>query len=613
MTNSFKLHICVALKHILTDGDSNILTSSETELEDENKGNFHSPNLNNQKSRPSRSSNGNKKLSPEIVEGNKFDKKKDIRRRQAESYQSQLSVYGEDLLDFEGPKLIDGIKNWLRLYQFFGQLNWIGKPLYLSIIYKILVFSLFVYCTIYRIVLKFYSLRIINENYRNPIFLFISCIGFLTLVGQIIVTLRVNLFYLCPLYKILITPKLCFVKREILEILGDRTIGVFILGLLFHTSLISMLVSKNLQQFVNDFHITGFLLDFYTNTVFIFYIVGLSHVDLYIRSAFGHWLLALKSHLEHRFTHLHKYQRQKLRQMRAQNINLVSQQQLINLINADEEAINRSFRDEYQESHSSDGKKEREIPRLITFDMIQRNLNNMDDHLEVLRSVQISSMVLLSLNAFLVNGGLFLLSYHLLADQRNFYHGFLFLLLSLECLVIIFLCYSGDRWVYYSLSSFVQTVEDEYFMQSDIKTPTEIQQQQQQKPESNQSGIDSNVDEIEFIEGNPSINFRNQLQQEASKQVNNTIDPVNEFSKPGLSPLELELAATKTVEGCKIYKAQQMLFIRKKDVLFCREFLYQFENHLATPWSKLTFITHLHMARAFVTLIAAQIIFDHEH
>lgn len=608
MVNSFKLHILVLLKHILSDGNSDILTSPEmeTELEDgdEDKENISLPHPNIQKIKQSRRSISfatGKKLSPEIVEINKISEKTAMRRRQAN--QSRVSIYGEDLLDFEGPKLIEGIKNWLRFYQFFGQLNWIGKPLYLSIIYKFLVFALLVYCFTYRIVLKFYNLKIISEDYRNPIFLFISCIGFLTITGQVIVTLRTNLFDLCPLYKILITPKLCFVKREILVILGDGTLGIFLLALLFHTLLVSMIVSKDLQQFVNDFHLTDFLLDFYTNTVFLFYIIGLSHMDLYTRSAFGHWLLALRSHLEHRFTHSHRCQRRTLRRIKGENFDMIGQQQLINIINADEEATNRSFRDEYQGFDSGDGSK-KNFPRLITFDMIQRNLNNMDDHLEVLRSVQISSMVLLSLNAFLVNGGLFLLSYHLLADQHNFYHGFLFLLLSLECLGIIFFCYSGDRWVYYALSSFVQTVEDEYFMQSDIKTPTEIQQ-----PTSNQSGIDSvgtsNNNEIEFIERNPSINFQNELRENAAS------DQANNFT--GFSPLELEIEASKTIESCRMYKAQQMLFIRKKDVLFCREFLHQFENHLATPWSKLTFITHLHMARTFVTLIAAQIIFDHEH
>lgn len=597
MSDSIKLHIFVALKHILTDGDSTILNSEtgilESDEDDDGKENFVFNSIDDRKTKQSQNCNSlnKRKLSPKTVSISKVSKKTNYKN-------SQISIYGEDLLDFEGPKLIEGIKYWLYFYQITAQLNWIGKPLYVSMIYKVLVLMLVAWGITNRIVLKFYSLHIINENYRNPIFLFISGMGFITLMGQIFITFRVNLFDLCPLYKILVTPKLCFLKKEILQVLGDKCLGSYILGLLFHTILISMLASKDLTQFVNDFHIFGFLLDFYSNIVFIFMIVGLSHQDLYVRTAFGHWLLALRSHLEHRFTHLHKYQRNKLRIMRAQNINSNSEQQLINLINSDEEAINKSFRDEYEAGLDGNGNR-KNFPRLITFDMIQRNLNNMDDHLEVLRSVQISSMVLLSLNAFLVNGSLFLVSYHLLADQNNFYHGFLFLLLSLECLVVVFLCYSGDRWVYYALSSFVQTVEDEYFMQSDIKNQPETQQDKR----FNIGTSDNTYNEIEGIRRNSSI--------KSQQQVNNINCP--EILKSGVSPMELELDASKTVQSCRIYKAQQMLFIRKKDVLFCREFLHQFENHLATPWSKLTFITHLHMARAFVTLIAAQIIFDHEH
>lgn len=590
-----KLHIFVALKHILTDYDLSVL-NSETEIsegEDDGLGkeNLVFNSIDDRKTKQSQSSSSvnKRKLSPKTVRIGKVSKKINNRN-------SQNSIYGEDLLDFEGPKLIEGIKYWLYFYQITAQLNWIGKPLYVSMLYKVLILMLTAWNTTTRVVLKFYNLQIINENYRNPIFLFISCMGFMTLMGQIFITFRVNLFDLCPLYKILITPKLCFLKKEVLQVLGDRCLGSYILGLLFHTVLISMLASKDLTQFVNDFHIFSFLLDLYTNTIFIFMVVGLSHQDLYVRCAFGHWLLGLRSHLEHRFTHLHKYQRNKLRIMRAQNINLNNEQQLINLINSDEEAINKSFRDEFEGLDGNGNRNRKNFPRLITFDMIQRNLNNMDDHLEVLRSVQISSMVLLSLNAFLVNGSLFLVSYHLLADQNNFYHGFLFLLLSLECLVLIFLCYSGDRWVYYALSSFVQTVEDEYFMQSDIKNQPEIEQDNQFS-----IGPDNTYNEIGGMRRNLSV----------KSQVNNINS--EEIPKSGLSAMELELEASKTVQSCRIYKAQQMLFIRKKDVLFCREFLHQFENHLATPWSKLTFITHLHMARTFVTLIAAQIIFDHEH
>lgn len=612
MAECFKLHVHVALKHILSGGESKIL-SSDSEEEEQKVELEEIENVGSSSKSRVRPQDLSKKLSPRIARR---------RKRSKAQHPPPVDTYGEWMLDFEGPKLIEGIKVCMTFNQIIGQLNWIGKPLYFSIFYKIAVFSLFIYCATTRFFLKFYGLRIINENYRNPIFLFIGGMGCLTLLAQVIVSIRLNLFNLCPLYKILVTPKLCFVRREILSILGDQTLVAIMLGLVLHTLITSMAVSRDLRQFVNEFHIGGFMLDCYVNGVFLSCIIGMPFTDLYVRSAFGHWLLGLKSHLEHRFAHLHRYQRRKLRLLKSQGgySSSESREKAFLDLNSSAEDVNESFRNEFIQSGTN-----KPPPRLVTFDVIQRNLNNMDDHLEVLRSVQISTMVLLTLNAFLVNGALFLLSYHLLADQHNLYHGFLFLLLSLECLTFVFLSYSGDRWVYYALSSFVQTVEDEYFMQSDIKTSTQVPNTQASGNTDSDAlvqstGATSNINDADFTTTtttttlkDSSINKRLQghirnLDEEQASELN-----LNNISANDRSALELELESSTTVESCRIYRAQQILFIRKKDVLFCREFLHQFENHLATPWSKLTFITHLHMARAFVTLIAAQIIFDHEH
>lgn len=506
---------------------------------------------------------------------------------------------GDGILDFNGPKLITGVRGWLKLYQILGQINWIGLPLYISIIYKLIVFCIVNYTLTTRIMLRLLELQIMNENYKNPIFLFISCLGFISITAQVFVTLRVNMFDLCPLFKMLTTPRLCFVRVQELEKLGSRSLVFILICHVYHTILLSMLVSKDLEDFINNFYLPTFLLDLYTNMVFMYYLVGTSHLDLFIRSAFGHWLLALKSHLEHRFTYLHKHQRIKKRRDRDQLISRLAGDcdvDDVNLYHLQEQQAMKEFN--LQQRHFNNLK-------LITFDEIQKNLNNMDDHLEVLRSIQISSLVLLTLNAFLANGALFLISYHLLADQSNFYHGFILLLIALNTVFIIFISYSGDWWIYYALSSFVQTVEDEYFMQSDIvKTP---------QP-SSIAGTNVVVNASNLLSMSIHSQHRS-IQQSATSStssLNEAAVTAAAATTTTVSTVDRELdSLDNNIDELTSY--QQMLLIKKKDVLFCREFLHQFENHLATPWSKLNFITHLHMARAFVTLIAAQIIFDHEH
>jgi len=222
---------------------------------------------------------------------------------------------------------------------------------------------------------------------------------------------------------------------------------------------------------------------------------------------------------------------------------------------------------EGQRGHQLTLEEFKEKYKIVTLDEIQKNLNTMDDHLEVLRSVQTSSLVLITLNAFLTNGALLLLAYNLLANKGNYYHGLLLILIAVNYTIIIFFCYIGDSWLYYALSSFVQTVEDEYFLQGgdggDISGAINSEQSQSlsRAPNGNRSSL-------------PLYNYG---------------------------------------ESIDLSREHQLLLIKKKDVLFCREFLHQFENHLATPWSKLTVKVHLRIIGTFVTLIAAQIIFDHEH
>jgi len=520
-----KLNVRVLLKHILDQGQPKLLDSDS---EEEGEGGEE------------------RDYGTKVHDKPKGDERKP-RRRDCEGVgRKRMKLYGANLLDFEGPKLINGCRNWLLLYQILGHINWIGRPFYVSAIFKLFVFILTSYVMVGRFLWKLVSLNIISGQYRNPIVVIITLLEFVVFAGQTYVVIRMNLLNLCPMFKILTTPKLCFLKTDILQTIGDKTLSSMLIFNIYHSTLNCLVVTRSVSEFVHNFYLPTFLLDLYANLVYIYFIIGMSQMDLYIRLAFGHWLMALKSHLELRFTNLHRHQK-RVRRLR--------------------------FGSDMEDQSSADGDvspdpvgephKEPQL-RLITFDEIQRNLNNMDDHLEVLRSIQIGSIVFVTLSAFLGVGALILITYHLIANQSDYYHGLLFLLLSVNYIVFVFISYSGDRWIYYTLGSFVQTVEDEYFMQSEIKDPVSP----------NGHPIQTNERELA---------------------------PIGDgLLSPLLADLELQ-------------QAQQTLLIKKKDVLFCREFLHQFENHLATPWSKLTFKSHLHMLRTFVTLTAAQIIFDHEH
>lgn len=454
-----------------------------------------------------------------------------------------------EMLDFSGPKLICGYNGWLLFLQIIGQINWIGKPLYLSIIYKLIVFCIASYCLFYRLLGRLYSLTFPDGGYRNPIFIFITLAGSFTIMIQILVNVKLNLLDLCPVFKILQTPRLCFLRQDVLHKLGNQTLTVTMILHVYVAFVMNLLAAENFTELVANFSLLNFLLDCFSVGVYTYYIMGICAVDFYIRSAFGHWLMALRSHLELRFTQAHRRERRLKRSAnlasRAWSCCSGQSRMLLKRARADVELIGTKQQLEDNQPPAA-------------FDQIQRNLNNMDDHLEVLRSIQEVSLVGISLMTFLVNGSLFLFVYNLIANQRDYYRGSVFLVLALSYIYVTFICYFGDRWVYYALGSFVQTVEDEYFMQSNMFNEAHAGSQ-----------------------SHPAQNTNSHEDFGANKEL--------------------------------FHDDESMLIIRKKDVLFCREFLHQFENHLATPWSQLTFKSHLHILRTFVTLMAAQIIFDHEH
>lgn len=455
---------------------------------------------------------------------------------------------GSELLDFDGPKLISGCRRWLLLYQLIGQINWSNKPLYLSIIYKMFILTFTLYTVWSRFICSYYNNNTSEGKFRNPIFIFIWCLSVITIVIQMLHTIYVGLFNLCPLFKILTTPRLCFIREETLKDLGDRTCTSALLFYFIITTVGSLILTKDPEGFIVNFSIMGFLCEFFGICIICYHITGICFIDFYVRSAFGHWLMALKSHLEIRFTREHLRQRRLRRSGASSNqaLSICSSQSLSSLKIVEQD----------------DAKWQDKSP--ASFDEIQRYLNNMDDHLEVLRSIQVGTLVGISLLTFVGNGTIFLLVYNLIANQKNYYHGLLFFYLGISGIILTFVSYFGDRWIFYALSSFVQTVEDEYFMQNN---PNELAE---------------NLD--------PSLD-----RPDDGKRVSHR-DQIN-----------IEDTSSKATSGNKSF------IIRKKDVLFCREFLHQFENHLATPWSKLTFKSHLHILRTFVTLMAAQIIFDLEH
>lgn len=512
-------------------------------------------------------------------EGNVKEGQNKISKESTSNKNERKQKPSDDMLDLAGPKLWNGAKFWLFFYQIIGHLNWSNQPLYLCILYKMITTIIVFYIIYIHFVKKIIALNIIDENYRNPIFIFISLLAAASSIVQSCISVFTNLFDLCPLFKIITTPKLCFINKEVQHITGTETFKGMFIFYIYNCLLMSMLVCRNLEEFLNQFSVYTFVIDIFALISALYFLVGMTHFDFYIRSTFGFWLIAMKFNLEHRFTFLHKYQRkQRLHEHKISIETNSSSEQNEDILVGDNrpETLSTSALDPRPTSSLSQRRLERQFAKaykFVTLDEIQKNLNNMDDHLEVWRSIQTSSLVLITLNAFLTNGGLLLLVYQLLANQGNYYHGLLLLLISVNYTIVIFFCYVGDSWISYALSSFVQTVEDEYFLQG----------------------------------GDESIGGLNQLNGRKSSSVL-PLDWSRSQDQP--EPLEAIVGQSRRIS---LAKQHQSLLIRKKDVLFCREFLHQFENHLATPWSKLTVKTHLHMLGTFVTLIAAQIIFDHEH
>lgn len=459
-------------------------------------------------------------------------------------------------LDFNGPKLMRGIKSWIFFLQIIGQVNWHNRPLIFSLIYKILInaFMIWRYLRISG-VLYMYSLN--GSSFKNPIFLFIGSTACFTFLAQGVVAFRMSLLDLCPMYKILCTEGLCFVKVSSLKQMGSNKLPSAILFFIYNALISQMFAHKNFDAFVKEFNIFESLMDAFAHFVFDFIFISVSPIDLYIRVAFASWLLGLKNYLQEVFEKSHEEASNNL----DKNLHLSSMPQNQSSLNNKKIAVAAAA----AKAH-----------RFMTFDDIQRCLNNMDDHLEAFRSVQTGVLVTAVLNAFLCIGSLTLMTYNLLVDQADYYHGTLMFLTVVNFNVLFFTTYCGDELISQALRSFVQAIENEYFTRDSGMITGQLHASDNEHPQAEQ------------LQHTQQQNQTNSSQQQLLDEHENIQHSYHDDN-------------------------QNLLRIRKRDVLFCREFLHQFENHLHTPWSKVTFKGHIHLIRAFFTLMAAQIIFTTEH
>lgn len=197
----------------------------------------------------------------------------------------------------------------------------------------------------------------------------------------------------------------------------------------------------------------------------------------------------------------------------------------------------------------------------------------MDDQLEIIRDLNYISLITTSLNCFLGQGFWLLTAYSQIHNLNDNFHGILNLLITLNYQIFIFISYFGDSWLHYSLKSLVACIEDEYFLQV------------------------GNLDN--------------------KKNINNNCDRLNSNGSLRVDKQTELLKVTDNPTSCSSmqqtdHHITSQFKSRKKHVLFFKEFLQQFKNHLGTSWSNLSFKSNIHILRAFVTLIAAQILFDHE-
>lgn len=425
------------------------------------------------------------------------------------------------LLDLSGPQLLKGL-GFRNLLCLVGFLNWFNRPLYLSLIYKAIVWSA-ISLRIVMLFLNYYKYNIYTDV--NPIFFLTSILFSICSSAQIAAGMYLTTFKYDAIESTLAKKQLCFLRIDVLELIGFRTLQTFIYLSIIQSILIIMITKKDLNDFLTQFNVITFTLDIITFFPSNSLVFGLGFLDFYARCSFGHWLLALRDHLEKQFSHLS---------------NIASR------------SSNRCAR------NRKTGTKEIQLNiEIITLDQIQRSINNMDDHLERWRNLNSMAVTLSTLCSFLAEGIWLLNAYHQIQNLNDRYHGILHLLMVLNYHAFVFIGYLGDSWLDFCLKSLVACIEDTYFLQHD-----------------------------------------DILNQSLSYDVETRL-------------IRYEIRDHLSYSSASKVKRNSWTKIRKKHILFFKEFLKQFENHMGTSWSHLTFKSNLQMIRAFVTLIAAQIVFDH--
>lgn len=456
----------------------------------------------------------------------------------------------ESRLDLSGPALIEGVK-FRPLLNLLAFLNWNDQPFYITLLYKVFIYIYFSY-RIGMTTINYLKFNLIADP--NPIYLLTGILFTLSSSIQICNGIYVTTMKFKKIDLVLGQQKLCFLKKEFLETLGTSIKNLFAFIIIIQSIVIALASKQNSEQFFSETHLVSFTLDFISVLVSSLWVFGLGGMELYIRCSFGHWLLALKDHLEKQFFYLRQLELQK--------------------------AVTTTIKNPEQSIPSNS-------MQIITLDQIQRCLNNMDDQLEIIRDINYIGLITCSLNCFLGIGFWLLTAYNQIHNLNDYYHGLSNIGLALNYQLLIFLSYFGDSWLHYCVKSLISCIEDEYFLQNGHLN--------EKKKNKNKN--------------------KDMLNHESILPINNIGFAHNES---GLTSCDnynnhnnLQLLDD------KLEKQQQFvsneLKSRKKHVLFFIEFQEQFSNHLGTSYSNLTFGTNIHILRAFVTLIAAQIVFDHEH
>lgn len=474
----------------------------------------------------------------------------------------------DSLLDMSGHPLTRGLPSE-RTLRFLGLLNWPNRAIYVNIVYKCFVLA------IVGIRLNCIMIHYIENNLiftENPVFITTTLLFAISCTMQIIISMYIALFKQHSIRHILREKKLCFLRVNVMKLIGSKTFHSYAYLTFTHCLLIKMASGRNFYQFLDDFRIGLFMLDFFSYLIANSWIFGLGFVDFYTRCAFGHWLLALKDHLEKQFMYIEQIRINQDTISRALDF---KKRRLSLKVEVANKISPRKFSKMIHERKDLGDNRKNKLDRiqagksnqieLITIDQIQTSLNAMDDNLEILRTISSSYLLLNSLNCFLGVGILFLQAYHQLHNLGDKYHGLVNIAIACNYQLYQFVCYFGDSWLNYSLKSFVSFIEDAYHI--------------------NPSTYSDNCN------NGKSKQYLNEQQYstESIQMTSGSLQYVNQISSYGF------------------------FLPRKKHVLFLNEFKEQFKQHLGTAWVYTTLKSNIFTIRALVTLIAAQIIFDQIH